>query len=68
MFVSSSVLKIAKRGTSSAVIGTIRSTSDSATSALRARRGSCDIAKPAHEATSTDSGTASATTSSEFTV
>ena len=68
MSTSPSVRKIANRGTSSAVVGTISATNESARTARDTRGGSCEIAKPAHEATSTASGTAIAATSSEFAV
>ena len=55
-------LNITKRGTSSAVIGTMRATSDAAMRKPAARRETRVIAKPAQEATSTVSGTATATT------
>jgi hypothetical protein len=66
--VSPSHEKMAKRGTSSAVMGTIKDTSEAATSHAPARRGSRAIAKPAHEAKRSVSGTAIATTSAELNV
>ena len=57
-----------KRGTSSAVSGTISTTRDNATSAPAQRRGSRVIANAAHDAVRTVSGTANATTISEFTM
>ena len=56
MFVRPSHEKSANLGTSSAVIGTISETSETATSQPRARAGSRAIANPAHEATSRVSG------------
>jgi hypothetical protein len=58
--------KIANRLTSRPVSGTISATSDSPTSSPARRRGSLVMANPAHEATSTVSGTVTAATSSEF--
>ena len=56
------------RGTRSAVNGTINATRDTMMSAPAQRRGRRDIANAAQDAVSTVSGTAKATTSSEFNV
>ena len=61
-------LNITNFGTSNAVIGTISATSDAAIRIPAARRDTLVIAKPAHDATSTVSGTATATTYSELSV
>ncbi len=57
-----------KRGTSSAVNGTISAMSETAISARAWREGRRVIAKPAHEATRTDSGTTTAATTNELSV
>ena len=54
--------------TSIAVSGTISETKEAATSARAVRGGSRVIANPAHDATSTESGTTSAATRIEFSV
>ena len=55
-----------KRGSQIAVNGTIRQSTESASNRQRQRRGSCEMANPAHEATTIVIGTASAMTNSEF--
>ena len=55
------------RGTSRAVSGTISATSETAISARAVRGASLVIAKPAHDATRSVSGTVTAATTMEFT-
>jgi hypothetical protein len=64
--VTPSARKSAKRGTISAVAGIINATTDAATTTAVTRRDSPVRAKPAKEATRTESGATSPATSSEF--
>ena len=68
MSVSPSHRKTLTRPTSSDVAGIIITTTQSPIRKTRDRRGSRAIANPAHEATTTESGTATTATSSEFAV
>ena len=66
--VSPSQRKTLTRPTNSDVAGIISTTTQSPIRNTRERLGRRAIANPAHDATSTDSGTATAATSSEFAV
>ena len=66
MSVSPTERNIANRLTSSAVIGTISATSETPIRTPPVRRGRGAIAKPAHDANRTVSGTAIVTTMAEF--
>ena len=64
--VSPNQRKTLTRPTSSDVPGTISTTTQRPTRNTRERRGSRAMANPAQEATTTETGTATAATSSEF--